>query len=546
MPDPRCSRSIPLSPAILTPGRAAACIAAAFGAALVTLPAAAADRFDAEAFQPTTTQAGSLVSVYGTRALSKGAFEMALSVSYARSPITLRDGDDGPQIGRLMSSLSTVSLLGGYGVVDRFDVGLAIPLHRMGAGSKFAEAGLPEIQAAAVDDAAVALGDVRVVPRVTLLERGTSSSMGVAALLPVSLPTGNSDLYGGESLHVEPRLAWDWAPGGVLLAANVGYLVREEAVVLNTSVDDAFRWGAGTEIPVYQTLSALVEANGAVNTGSSDTPTEGLVGLRMRASDWVAQLAGGTAVVQGLTSPEYRVVAGLGFSQDQKPPPPADTDGDGIFDSADNCPRQAEDLDRFEDTDGCPDRDDDQDQVADGQDRCPAEAEDRDGQDDEDGCPDPDNDQDAVLDADDHCPTQPGVKEQQGCPAPAPAPSQVTVSSTQLELKQTVQFARNKTSIEPQSMFLMDQVAEALKAHTELEHVVVEGHSDDLGSRAVNLRISQGRAEAVVLALVERGVARRRLEARGIGPDRPLMPNDSDENRERNRRVELHIPQGAR
>jgi outer membrane protein OmpA-like peptidoglycan-associated protein len=329
---------------------------------------------------------------------------------------------------------------------------------------------------------------------------------------------------------------------------------------------------------VYQTLSALVEANGAVNTGSSDTPTEGLVGLRMRASDWVAQLAGGTAVVQGLTSPEYRVVAGLGFSQDQKPPPPADTDGDGIFDSADNCPRQAEDLDRFEDTDGCPDRDDDQDQVADGQDRCPAEAEDRDGQDDEDGCPDldddrdlvldaadrcpaqpedadgfqdadgcpdPDNDEDAVLDADDHCPTQPGVKEQQGCPAPAAAPSQVTVSSTQLELKQTVQFARNKTSIEPQSMFLMDQVAEALKAHTELEHVVVEGHSDDLGSRALNLRISQGRAEAVVLALVERGVARRRLEARGIGPDRPLMPNDSDENRERNRRVELHIPQGA-
>jgi outer membrane protein OmpA-like peptidoglycan-associated protein len=351
--------------------------------------------------------------------------------------------------------------------------------------------------------------------------------------------------------------------------------------VLNTSVDDAFRWGVGTEIPVYEKLSGLVEANGSVYTKGGAAPTEGLIGLRMRASEWIAQVAGGTGVVQGLTAPQYRVVAAIGFSQGQEPPPPepTDTDGDGLFDSADRCPAQAEDLDRYEDNDGCPDLDDDQDQVANDKDRCPAEAEDRDGQDDEDGCPDldddgdqvldatdrcqgepedadgfedadgcpdPDNDQDGVLDGDDRCPMEAGAKQQQGCPAPAAAaPSQVKVSSTQLELKQTVQFARNATRIEPQSMFLMDQVAEALKTHTEIERVVVEGHSDDLGSPAVNLRVSQGRAEAVVEALVERGVARERLVARGIGPDRPLVPNDSDENRERNRRVELHIQQRA-
>jgi outer membrane protein OmpA-like peptidoglycan-associated protein len=502
---------------------------------------------------------------------------MGSSVSYARSPVTLRDDDT--QIGRLMSSMSTLSILGGYGIVNRFDLGLAIPVHRVGHGSKFAEAGLPQIQAVSVDESEVALGDVRVVPRVTLLERGTASGMGVAALLPVSLPTGNRDMYGGESLRVEPRLAWDWAPSGALVAANIGYLVRERARVLNTSIDDAFRWGAGVEIPVYKILSGLLEANGAVNTGSNDAPTEGLAGLRMRASGWLAQIAGGTAMVQGLTAPQYRVVAAVGFSQDQTPPAPADADGDGVLDAMDGCPLQAEDLDRFEDEDGCPDLDDDHDQVTNDKDKCPAEAEDRDGNEDEDGCPDldddhdlvldandrcvgqaedadgfqdtdgcpdTDNDQDGVLDADDKCPGEAGVAAQQGCPAPAVAePSQVKVSSTQIELKQTVQFARNKATIEPESMSLMDQVAEVLKAHPEIERVVVEGHSDDLGSRRVNLRVSQGRADAVVQALTERGIARKRLEARGIGPDRPLVPNDSEESRERNRRVELHIEQRA-
>ncbi|MEY4547049.1 MAG: hypothetical protein RL685_3244 [Pseudomonadota bacterium] len=577
MIDPRCPRSVPLSPSIraLPSARQTLLLSCALGAALLAPPATAADRFSAEAFEPTTTTDGSLLSVYGTRALPQGVFAMGSSVSYARSPITLRDDDT--QIGRLMSSMSTLSILGGYGVMDRFDVGLAIPVHRVGAGSRFAEAGLPQIQVAAVDDSEVALGDVRVVPRVTLLQRGTSSSVGVAALLPVSLPTGNPDMYGGESLRVEPRMAVDWAPSGVLLAANAGYLVREKAQVLNTSVDDAFRWGAGAEIPVYKVLSGLVEANGAVNTGSSAAPTEALAGLRMRAAGWMAQVAGGTAVVQGLTAPQYRVVAAVGFSQEQEPPTPADADADGVIDSMDGCPLRAEDLDRFEDEDGCPDVDDDRDQVANDQDKCPAEAEDRDGNEDEDGCPDldddhdlvldandrcigqpedadgfqdtdgcpdADNDQDGVLDADDRCPTEAGAAAQQGCAAAVAAePSQVKVSSTQIELKQTVQFARNKANIEPESMFLMDQVAEILKAHPELERVVVEGHSDDLGSRRVNLRVSLGRAESVVQALIERGIARQRLEARGIGPDRPLVANDSDEGRERNRRVELHIEQ---
>ena len=100
--------------------------------------------------------------------------------------------------------------------------------------------------------------------------------------------------------------------------------------------------------------------------------------------------------------------------------PDPDDDGDRIEDAADRCPRAAEDADRFEDEDGCPDPDNDHDGIDDAADRCPGAAEDVDRFEDEDGCPDPDNDGDGVRDASDRCPTEPetenGVEDEDGCP----------------------------------------------------------------------------------------------------------------------------------
>ncbi len=66
----------------------------------------------------------------------------------------------------------------------------------------------------------------------------------------------------------------------------------------------------------------------------------------------------------------------------------ADTDGDGIPDFRDECPTDAEDVDGFEDDDGCPDPDNDGDGIVDERDMCPDEPEDLDGFEDGDGCPD--------------------------------------------------------------------------------------------------------------------------------------------------------------
>jgi outer membrane protein OmpA-like peptidoglycan-associated protein len=97
-----------------------------------------------------------------------------------------------------------------------------------------------------------------------------------------------------------------------------------------------------------------------------------------------------------------------------------DADGDKIADASDGCPSAAEDIDGFEDADGCPDPDNDGDGALDEEDGCPLEAEDRDGYKDADGCPEPDNDGDGVLDTRDLCPLEAesfdGSGDGDGCP----------------------------------------------------------------------------------------------------------------------------------
>ncbi len=97
-----------------------------------------------------------------------------------------------------------------------------------------------------------------------------------------------------------------------------------------------------------------------------------------------------------------------------------DRDRDGIPNVSDFCTDEPEDLDGFEDEDGCPDVDNDQDGVLDLVDQCPNFAEDTDGYNDTDGCPDVDNDQDNILDTIDRCPSQPETinqfQDHDGCP----------------------------------------------------------------------------------------------------------------------------------
>ncbi len=116
------------------------------------------------------------------------------------------------------------------------------------------------------------------------------------------------------------------------------------------------------------------------------------------------------------------LTAGLSFSLVLPPEGKrmADSDGDGLFDPMDKCPKQPEDKDEFEDADGCPDPDNDGDGIRDDADACPLEPEDFDGFEDDNGCPETDNDRDGLPDAKDTCPNEPEdfdrFKDDDGCP----------------------------------------------------------------------------------------------------------------------------------
>ena len=83
-------------------------------------------------------------------------------------------------------------------------------------------------------------------------------------------------------------------------------------------------------------------------------------------------------------------------------------------------------------------------------------------------------------------------------------------------------------------------MAEALNAIPDIS-VEVVGHTDDAGPEAENQALSLQRAEAVVARLGELGVDTARLTARGEGESQPLVPNDTPEQREQNRRIEFRI-----
>ncbi len=258
--------------------------------------------------------------------------------------------------------------------------------------------------------------------------------------------------------------------------------------------------------------------------------------------------------------------------QDEDGVPDPDNDGDEIADTKDACPDEAENRNDYQDEDGCPDEipDSDSDGLSDRVDECPDNPEDLDGFEDADGCPDPDNDDDKLFDAADRCPNEAGPPENRGCPdtdrdgdgvvdrldnCPDEAGSannqgckkrqRVRLAGTRIEILERVFFQTGRAKIRRRSFALLDNVAQVLISHPEIENVEIEGHTDSRGPEKRNLELSQLRAESVLEYLVGAGVERSRLTPKGYGESKPLEPNKTRRGRAANRRVEFTIRDNA-
>jgi len=352
-------------------------------------------------------------------------YDFGIWVGYANDPLNVyQDGADGRErVASFVADRVGADLVASVDFKERVQIGVEIPLI-VSQGADDGTVMAPELSG-------FSLGDVRLVPKVTLIKQGRAP-VSVAVLAGIALPTATSDGYAGDAgATFAPALAISRAQGALRFAANLGYLWRgERTMALDLVVDDELEARVGFGYVIAGNRPVLLDASAAVSTAANDVLgafnrnyAELKAGVGVDATSQARlSLIAGLGVAEGFGTPDWRVLAGVRFGSDDEPAPtviPSDRDGDGIVDPDDRCPTEPETVNEVDDLDGCPealDRDDDG--ILDDDDTCPDEPEDADGFEDTDGCVDPDNDGDGVLDADDACRDVVGVIEMQGCPDP--------------------------------------------------------------------------------------------------------------------------------
>lgn len=124
-------------------------------------------------------------------------------------------------------------------------------------------------------------------------------------------------------------------------------------------------------------------------------------------------------------------------------------------------------------------------------------------------------------------------------PKPQPTPEEKPAPvETKSPLEHIVQFPVNQSEFQENEQRQLDDIAAYLKANPQLA-IRIEGHTDNSGPEDANRTLSQQRADRVRAYLMKKGIAGSRMEAKGYGPDRPRVSNETPEGRSANRRVEF-------
>jgi outer membrane protein OmpA-like peptidoglycan-associated protein len=429
-------------------------------------------------------------------------------LDWAHKPLLLYD-TNGREVGAVVSDQFFVHLGASLVLWDRLRFGFNFPIlvAQGGGGATLAGTTYPAPTSPQLGDLRLG-GDVRLVGEYR-------SPFTLAAGASLYVPTGSQNQYTSDGVvrAVVPHVNASGELGIFAYAAKAGFELRRSEIVGGVRLGDDFLFGvaAGLRLANDKLLlgpelygSTVVEG-GAFRTGA--TPLELLFGGHYQfADDWRAGIGFGPGIVRGDGAPLFRAVASIEWAPafNEK----SDRDGDGVPDGEDACPNTAGVRSRDPDKNGCP-------------------AEDRDN--------------DGVPDAQDACPDQPGKRypdpKKNGCPL-------VRIEEQQIKITEQVKFKTDSAEILPESDEVLTGVRDTLKTHPEIKKVRVEGHTDATGSPAHNKELSQRRAEAVSDWLTQHGIDKGRLQGVGMGQDRPIDTNETEEGRRNNRRVEFHIVEG--
>jgi len=391
-----------------------------------------ARNLDLQTFRPVPGP-GNFLTVAGSRVSGNGTPSLGAWVHYAHQPFTIYDAncpnatDDagctaGAVRSRPIESMATLHLQGAIAIAQRLLLSVDLPLVYALGDAIDPQTARPVVRSGVTERASGAgLGDPRVEARVRVAGQGMTG-FGAALAVHGNIPTGRFTGLDGrfaadDALTFGGRAIADYRRGRFAGAVNVGGVYRSEtAQVLSTRLGSRMTWGVAASFDISPRLAAIAETWGASDFGNAQgTSMEANLAARYRLHDVSVTLGGGAGVLGGAGVPSVRVLAGVAYA-----PVRSDQDSDGINDADDRCPNEPEDIDGFEDGDGCPEADNDGDGIPDERDRCPEAAEDFDNFQDRDGCPDPDNDGDGVPDGYDSCPNDPedrdGDRDEDGCP----------------------------------------------------------------------------------------------------------------------------------
>ena len=511
----------------------AAVLGATASPALAQTSGLALDRFDPA---PAGDRMFGVPSPYAAGDLTP---HLMLLADYAHNPLVIRTIPNNDTVGAVVQNQLYLNLDAGLSLWSRLFIDVDVPVavyqngdNPSGLGETFASPHSAEF------------GDLRLGARVRLFgDYFDPFQIAVGGYL--WLPTGakNSFVSTGQVRGLPQLILGGRARERVVWSAAVGPEFQGTATYAGVGQGSMLHWGAGLGFLLLDNRHLQIgpELSGDVvfrDVQKRTTNAELLIDVRYRIIDDIEIAAGaGPGLTAGIGTPDFRGLLSIAYTPEQK----RDRDGDGIPDDKDACPDVPGVASADPAKNGCPlPLDRDGDGIPDDVDACPDVKGVPDPDPKKNGCPPPppDRDHDGIPDAEDACPDEPGPANsdpaKNGCPT-------VHVTEKEVVILEQVQFDTDRATIKKVSDKLLDEVADVLKGHPELLRLEVQGHTDSTGARGHNKQLSQARADAVMKALLKRGIDKKRLTAKGYGQDVPIADNGTEEGKAKNRRVQFSI-----
>lgn len=351
-------------------------------------------------------------------------------------------------------------------------------------------------------------GDLRLGADVRLVGR-YGEPFTIAAGTQLFVPTGKESTYTSDGARLLPRVQASGTLGAFTYALGGGFLFhanRDSFGAYPRGNEVTFDAALGVRVLGDRLLLGPELFGGTVVSGASaplgthQTPIEALFDVRGKITEeWRVAVGGGPGLTRGLGEPAFRALVAFEWT-----PVPHETSRPALETPPEPPPIEIAPLAANE----------------------PA--------------PPADEDHDGVPDTEDACPQQPGMPTtdlaSSGCP-------DAFVRDEEIHTLGRIEFATASSAIDPadETQSVLADVAALLRANPAIAKVRVEGHTDAAGDPRKNKVLSEKRAAAVVAWLVNAGIARERLTSEGLGQDRPIADNATDDGRRRNRRVEFHL-----